>query len=385
MADSSKAPAVVFGLGPAGLALARILARAGRDVYAVCRPDDIGKYSNSLRGYTVAKAFGDILGYLRTLDSPSVQGRPEGWIASDQYLTMILEHRADFENVLSFAEPGLDFLSEFNDKERAFAKCREAGVNVPERATLGAVMDNRVGIGFPLVVKPREKSLFVIDDGVGKIRIVSDCPGLESVAKSVEACGAALTAYECEPYIAGSNWNEIGYGGFASDGAMLADIAVRQFKQYPQGVACAAIEVTDPALVGRVRLEAGKLIKANNYTGFIQFDMKVDQASNSLYVLDVNPRPWGSVGVLLRKYPDIARCISDRSAAGPCSKPLYWHSPLKEILAQGNDLNTVVDASAKRGFVCVLDLWDSVDPKPFLMQPLIGFEKVASKLGRAAR
>lgn len=113
----------------------------------VCRPDDIGKYSNSLRGYTVAKAFGDILGYLRTLDSPSVQGRPEGWIASDQYLTMILEHRADFENVLSFAEPGLDFLSEFNDKERAFVKCREAGVNVPERATLGAVMDNRVESG----------------------------------------------------------------------------------------------------------------------------------------------------------------------------------------------------------------------------------------------
>lgn len=385
MADSSKAPAVVFGLGPAGLALARILARSGRDVYAVCRPDDIGKYSNSLRGYTVAKAFGDILGYLRTLDSLSVQGRPEGWIASDQYLTMILEHRADFENVLSFAEPDLDFLCEFNDKERAFAKCREAGVNVPKRATLGAVMDNRVGIGFPLVVKPREKSLFVIDDGVGKIRIVSDRPGLESVAKGVEACGATLTAYECEPYIAGGNWNEIGYGGFASDGAMLADIAVRQFKQYPQGVACAAIEVTDPTLLGRVRAEASKLIKANNYTGFIQFDMKVDQTSNSLYVLDVNPRPWGSVGVLLRKYPDIARCISDRSPAGPCSRPLYWHSPLKEILAQGNDLNTVVDASAKRGFVRVLDLWDSADPKPFLMQPLIGFEKVASKLGRAAR
>lgn len=385
MADSSKAPAIVFGLGPAGLALARILARAGRDVYAVCRPDDIGKYSNSLRGYTVAKAFGDILGYLRTLDSLAVQGKPEGWIASDQYLTMILEHRADFENALSFAEPGLDFLSEFNDKERAFAKCREAGVSVPERATLGAVMDNRAEIGFPLVVKPREKSLFAIDDGVGKIRIVSDRSGLEAVAKGVEACGAAQTAYECEPYIAGGNWNEIGYGGFASDGAMLADIAVRQFKQYPQGVACAAIEVIDPALLGRVQAEAAKLIKANNYTGFIQFDMKVDQTSNSLYVLDVNPRPWGSVGVLLRKYPDIAHCISNRSAAGALSVPLYWHSPLKEILAQGNDLNTVVDASAKKGFVRVLDLWDAADPRPFLMQPLIGFEKVASKLGGTAR
>ena len=385
MSDSSKTPAVVFGLGPAGLALARILSRAGRDVYAVCRPDDIGKYSNSLSGYTIAKAPGGILDYLKTLVPLAAQSKLEGWIASDQYLTMILEHRAAFEGVLSFAEPGLDFLSEFNDKERAFAKCREAGVNVPERATLGAVMTNRAGIDLPLVVKPREKSLIAIDDGVGKIRIVSDRSGLEAVAKGIETCGAELTAYECEPYVAGGNWNEIGYGGFASNGAMLADITVRQFKQYPQGVACAAIEVTDSALLDRVRAEAGKLIEANCYTGFIQFDMKVDESSNLLYVLDVNPRPWGSVGVLLRKYPDLARCLSDRIAADPCSEPLYWHSPLKEILAQGNGSNSIVDASTKRGFIRVLDLWDAMDPRPFFMQPLIGFEKVTSKLRRVAR
>ena len=386
MVDKMKNIAVVFGLGPAGLALSRVLSRASRDVYAVCRPDDIGKYSNSLRGYIVAKEAGDILRYLASLASCAEHyGKPECWIASDQYLTMILDNRSEFEDIVAFAKPGLDFFSEFNDKELAFARCREVGVNVPERAALNAVMAGGAEISFPLVVKPRVKSLFAVDDGVGKIRIVEDRVELEDIAGGIVACGASTAAYECEPYIVGNNWNEIGYGGYAANGVMLADIAVRQFKQYPQGVACAVIEVTDPALVGRVRVEAGKLIKANNYTGFIQFDMKVDQTSNSLYVLDVNPRPWGSVGVLLRKYPDIARCISDRSAAGPCSKPLYWHSLLKEILAQGNDLNTVVDASAKRGFVRVLDLWDSADPKPFLMQPLIGFEKVASKLGRAAR
>lgn len=376
---------VVFGLGPAGLALARVLARAGRDVYAVCRPDDIGRYSNALSGFTVSKDPGEILRYLESLPTAAGQGKPEGWIASDQYLTMLLRNRAGFEETLAFAGPGLDFLSEFNDKEGAFARCRDAGVSVPMRATLEAVVAGAVEMGFPLVVKPREKSLFAADDGVGKIRVVPNCDELTDVARGIEACGATTTAYECEPYITGSNWNEIGYGGYVTGGTMLADIAVRQFKQYPQGVACAAVEVDDGDLLHRVRAEARKLIEISAYTGFIQFDMKVDEALDALYVLDVNPRPWGSVGALLRKYPDLERCISEGEPAKSIDKPLYWHSPLKEILARGNSSNTETSASAKRGHIRVLDLWDPADPRPFLAQPIVGFEKVASKLGRAGR
>lgn len=385
MVDNSNTIAVVFGLGPAGLALSRVLSRAGRDVYAVCRPDDIGKYSNSLRGYLVAKETEDVLRYLACLASNVERGKPECWIASDQYLTMILNNRSEFEDIVSFAEPGLDFFSEFNDKELAFTKCREAGVNVPERATLDAVLTGEAEMSFPLVVKPREKSLFAVDDGVGKIHIVDDRVELEEVAGKVAACGALATAYECEPYIAGNNWNEIGYGGYALNGVMLADIAVRQFKQYPQGIACAAIEVTDLALLRRVRGESHKLIAANGYTGFIQFDMKVDEALDTLYILDVNPRPWGSIGVLLRKYPSLARCISDGCPAVSRGKPLYWHSPLKEILAKGNASNASIDAHAKRGFSRVLDLWDAADPKPFLFQPVIGLKKVLSKFKRVGR
>ena len=386
MVDNMKSIAVVFGLGPAGLALSRVLSRAGHDVYAVCRPDDIGKYSNSLRGCIVAKEAGDVLRYLASLASCAEHhGKPECWIASDQYLTMILDNRSEFEDIVAFAKPGLDFFSEFNDKGLAFARCREVGVNVPERATLNAVMAGGVEISFPLVVKPRVKSLFAVDDGVGKIRIVEDHVELEDVVGGIVACGAPTAAYECEPYIVGNNWNEIGYGGYAANGVMLADIAVRQFKQYPQGVACAAIEVTDPALLRRVRGESRKLVEANGYTGFIQFDIKVDEASGALYVLDVNPRPWGSVGVLLRKYPGLARCISDGCPAVSRGKPLYWHSPLKEILAKGNASNAVIDAYAKKGFAHVLDLWDAADPKPFLVQPIIGLEKIVSKLKRAGR
>lgn len=77
MACTTKNIAVVFGLGPAGLALSRILSCAGRDVYAVCRPDDIGRYSNSLRGYTIAKEVGDVLSYLASLAPHSAHGKPE--------------------------------------------------------------------------------------------------------------------------------------------------------------------------------------------------------------------------------------------------------------------------------------------------------------------
>lgn len=181
MVDNTKNIAVVFGLGPAGLALSRVLSRAGRDVYAVCRPDDIGKYSNSLRGCIVAKEAGDVLRYLASLASCAEHGKPECWVASDQYLTMILDNRRELEDIVAFAKPGLDFLSEFNDKELAFVRCREAGVNVPERATLNAVMAGGAEIRFPLVVKPRAKSLFAVDDGVGKIRIVEDRVELEDV------------------------------------------------------------------------------------------------------------------------------------------------------------------------------------------------------------
>lgn len=374
----SGAVAVVFGLGPAGLFLCRKLAKAGYRVLAIARNDDIGQYSSSIEGCCVATNCSTILSWLSSQLDATLVAR--GFVASDQYLTMILENRGAFEKLLEFKSPCLDILALLNEKEKANALMVECGMTLPPKEALSRELLNRLS-SYPVAIKPQIKMLGEGEDIVGKVTVVYSRADLELLCDELERAEVLLSNYTCESYIRGDNSFEYGYGGFAEDGVMLADVAVRQFRQYPQGVACAVVEVIEREELEELRQQARLFIEHLNYSGFIQFDMKRDSETGELFVLDANPRVWGSVGVLARKYPNMEVLLcgrKDRLVKNP--KQIYWHSPLKEVLSGKVAGNVAIRKPA--GSKSVLDLYEKGDYKPFLAQLYIGFRKVMKRWQR---
>lgn len=324
---------VVFGLGPAGLFLSRILSRAGRTVVGVARPDDIGRYSNCIDKLIISTEADEILFSLGEL-ALRFPGKMEGQTASDQYLTLILDRRSEFERVLSFGSPDLDMLEMLNDKGTAYSLLKQTGIPSPAKTYLDTV-DSCDCVGYPVVIKPRAKHLGKTSGVVEKVAVIKNEAELKEIVAELERIGENPSDFTCEEMIPGDNFFEIGYGGYAEKGHMKVDIVVRQIKQYPQGVACAAVEVADGETAEKVRSCVAPLLLELGYTGFIQFDIKERPETGELYVLDVNPRVWGSVGILARKFEHLDRLFGNGDEP-PLKRDelIYWHSPLKELLAK---------------------------------------------------
>lgn len=373
-----KVVSVVFGLGPAGLFLARVLARAGRFVVGVARPDDIGRYSNCINELIISSEAEEILASLSRI-ALRHSGSMEGQIASDQYLTMILAHRSEFERILSFDVPDLDTLKLINDKEAAYSLMKQAGIPVPVKMRLD-VVERQDCIKFPVVVKPRSKHLGKTSDVVEKVAIVNNKAQLDMITQRLKLAKENLRDFTCEEMIPGDDYFEIGYGGYAEKGRMKVDIIVRQVRQYPQGIACAVLEVADAMTSEKVRASVAPLLLALDYTGFIQFDIKEIPETGELYVLDVNPRVWGSVGILARKFDHLDR-LFDGGGELPCKRDelIYWHSPLKELLARAKIGPLRPMSQVRKQYRKVLDLYDDRDITPFLSQLKIGLQKLLCK------
>lgn len=326
-----KTVAVVFGLGPAGLFLSRILSRAGYFVVGIAREDDIGQFSKQVDELVVSTNAEEIISSLEKIRNASC-AQIVGHIASDQYLTMVLSNRSRFESLMSFCAPGLDILERFNDKDSAYALMEGVGVPVPKKERLEGACSKCIAL--PAVIKPRAKRLGETSKVVEKVKVVEDEDEFKAVIDEIMLAGEALEDFTCEQMIPGENYFELGYGGYAERGRMVVDVVVRQVGQYPQGIACTAIEVEDESLANKARGIVAPLLVELEYTGFVHFDIKENPGTGELFVLDVNPRVWGSVGILARKYESLERLLIEGEGS-PVKTPglICWHSPLKELLA----------------------------------------------------
>ena len=192
------------------------------------------------------------------------------------------------------------------------------------------------------------------------------------------AIGIKPTQLIIQQYIAGNNMFEFGYGGYFKNGVPVCDVCFHQLRQYPQGVCCHILEVTDQTKAKNIKQQPRAFIKSINYNGFIQFDIKENAYTGEFYTLDINPRPWGSVSLLIN------RCKTNNIFEGNEDEtthvPIGWRFPLKEIMSLTNKNNVsyreIRELRTKANYKYMFDLYDSKDKKPFLMQPLITLRKI---------
>lgn len=370
---------VVIGLGTSGLFLVRQLSKITSNIYAIGRSDDIGMFSKYLeKGKRYYAATADEIEAI-FLDIKHKEGRkPLLYICSDQYISILLEQKNRWNDLVDCSYVNFDILEIINDKNILNLYCQNQGIKIPESISYEEFKKN---LFFPVIIKWVEKRIETSVNPIGKVRVCCTSEEFEYVDNVVQAGIICSEDLFVQKYVEGNNGFQFSVGGYYRNGLVLADVVVRQVKQYPQGISAEVI--TSEGVIGEKLKKISRLFaKQINYSGFLEMEYKIDEKSKEIYLLDVNPRPWGWVSILGVVYSDFYKVLDGKI---PESKRcnVIWESKMRILMGRRNGQNideTINRFEAKMAY----DIKDKEDIMPSIMIYLMVIKKIIRRI-RARR
>jgi predicted ATP-grasp superfamily ATP-dependent carboligase len=210
--------------------------------------------------------------------------------ADDQALTGVVEHYADFKDLLHVACPPPSITRLVLNKACTLELAEKHGIRVPKSVFVSdsREFDQLVNtLPFPWILKPAEKEQHEEDF---KTLIVQSADELRKRFPVPRAFKPSLLLQEfCEG-------KGVGVEMFIENGECRAVFEHRRLKELPYngGVAVVAIsERPDPALVQ----SSLTLLRALQWQGIAMVEFKVNPADGSAVLMEVNGRYWGTIAL----------------------------------------------------------------------------------------
>lgn len=353
---------LLFGIDNGGLFLARQLRKQYPEAFiiAIGKADDIGSHSRYIDFFYAISNVEDcheVAKYVQKEYGDNIKA----YICSNPMLEILTTRFVDLFSMFVF-ENDMEFYSLLANKEKMDCLCKSLGVCRPQSFSL--LNENLGSIPYPVVVKPKEK---IATEDVDKcVYIYNE----SSLVKYLEKCHHKRISPNmllCQKCIEGNNRFEYGYGGYFIGGEPTVDICFHQFVQVPQGLCCYIREVSDDALANKIKSMAMVFVRHFKYTGIIEFDLKQDEITKQIYVLDINPRPWRSVDMLSAK-------LGKSTIFSPFLQDSFviWRYPYRELFCCVNKLNVPYkrcrEIANKRNHKTVFMSFDGRDIGPFVWQ-----------------
>lgn len=242
----------------------------------------------------------------------------------DWYVRLIVENRAVLEKSFIIPYIGEDLLNRLTEKDRFYALCAEVGVPVPRTVVFDASADGddpatvTLPFPFPVVAKPASSAAYHYADFPGKQKVffLRDATELRATLAAVQSSRyeGKLLIQETIPgddtsmRILTTYSDRDGKVRFASFGQTLLE------DMRPMGVGnpLAIASRTDETIV----TEAARLLEAVGYTGFANFDIKVDPRDGSHYFFEINTRLGRSNYYVTAAGDNVARWLMDDLVLG---------------------------------------------------------------------
>ena len=202
--------------------------------------------------------------------------------------------------------PELELVRRVTNKAEVLAAATTVGISVPRQEVVpgpGAALDAVLALRFPVVLKPWRS---VVDDAMGSRKV-----GVTHVGTPGDL-GSRIAAFPkgAFPLLAQERIVGAGIGVFLLvwQGELFAAFAHRRIREKPPagGVSVYSESVPlDPDLVERSR----RLLAAFGWEGVAMVEYKLEAATGTPYLMEINGRFWGSLQLAVDAGVDFPRLL----------------------------------------------------------------------------
>ena len=342
MAGASHPPAVVLGLSPTGLHVARALGRAGVPVTGVAESRQPGAASRYVTDTIVDP---DPLGRLERLcdrfEPMPADGRlrPVVIPSSDQDVAWVIEHQERLAGHFSFQPSYCDGVAaRIMDKESFYDLCDQRGVAYPRiwRGTVDELPSLRDEMSYPCMIKPALIHEVKAEMAGRKGWLVRSREELDRVLPEMPRGAGTML---CQEVVAGPESSITLYCAYVgTDGRFHQPFTARKLRQYPPGFGSASQVQSHPEPES-LRLTE-ELLRKLGYRGVVAAEFKPDPETGQLKIIEINVRPslWFGITSAAGKHPVLAAYrelsgVGEMPGEVPQADGVRWRYSLKDAVS----------------------------------------------------
>lgn len=364
----SQESIVIVGLGPQGLYLLREYARLGYRTYAVGSPNDIAYHSRYGEKIEILSEQ-DLKKVLLGLKS-KIEGEFRCIITSGFFLSYIVRELPEFFEKYAVSPGPCQDLELLMNKEKTYSLAESSGLHTIHTRNLAEINLAEIDqMDFPLILKWSQDN-YVLTQPPFKTKVVRTSEQLAQIIDSTkEEDKEHLIAQE---YLGSDLTQNFSFGGYYINGELQVGLAINEARHIKSGISSYVKEVIGEMAVD-MENNSKRLIGNTNFTGFLDVEFKLSRGN--LYLLEVNPRPFGFIKIFKAKYPNLIDCIerNDFTKLIVNKKNCHWRNVLRDtialfkLIAKGRVLEArnLIYWPSKR---YIRDVWDLKDIKPFFHQ-----------------
>lgn len=294
-AASAKALIVTRSLGRKGIKVIT----ADHRKYALA---SLSKYSNSFFLYPSPRTNPE--GFIDTLEKYARVNQPEVLIPTHSEDTYIIaKHKARLSRYMKLPVHDYETIMEVNDKGRITEIAEKLGVPVPrtrQPRDLGELDKIAGELQYPVVIKLRGMTSSV---GLSYAR---------SAADLISKYSSTVATFKLEPgdypivqeYIPGDGY---GVSMLYNNGELRAQFTHKRIREYPisGGPSTCRVSVRHPEMEGYART----ILEHFRWHGVAMVEFKMDRRTGVPYLLEVNPRIWGSINQAIQSGVDFPHML----------------------------------------------------------------------------
>ncbi|MEM9255724.1 MAG: hypothetical protein AAGA91_09760 [Pseudomonadota bacterium] len=304
MSTGAGPTAVVMGLSPTGLYVARELCAGGIRVLGVDREFGTCSASSALRrsGGAWHESDPDKLLQKLVAFAHSQAGRPVLFPTSDYFIEFICQRFSDLSDHFSIAPDYHSLAAQLLDKLSFYRLCRQHAVAVPglwelkDAGDIDKIIDELM---FPCILKPTLIHLAKDYLKGAKVLVVANVDELLDRFRSIPAATGSWLLQEIIP---GEESNITLLAGYRGGNEHADDVlTARKVRQYPPGFGSASRVVSEDCEETIAITKA--FLGAVGYRGLYGAEYKRDPRDGQLKIIEINPRPtlWFQISHDARK------------------------------------------------------------------------------------
>ncbi|WP_240644158.1 carboxylate--amine ligase [Antribacter gilvus] len=211
----------------------------------------------------------------------------------DWHVRALSEHRARLEDLVVVPYTSVDLLDRVMDKQRFSELCAEVGVPHPRTATrLGGEQVGDLDLQFPVIAKPGDNVAWhhTQFSGKRKVHLLTDRSQLQWLLSAAGDAGYG-GVFIVQEYVPGDDSQMrimTTYSDRAGEVQMAWGGQVLLEEHTPGTLGNPAAILT--RALPQVEADARRLVEHLGWTGFANFDIKVDPRTGVGYFFELNPR-----------------------------------------------------------------------------------------------